>query len=427
MPRKVFWPAIKPALAVATLILAATGASAATERILHSFDIYDGGNPLAGLIFDAEGNLYGTTSSGGPNGHGTVFRLSRVSGGGWTENVLYSFTGGRDGSDPGASLTFDAQGSLYGTTESGGAHDNGIVFQLTPHSGGKWKETVLHSFAGGPDGENPLGSLVFDSAGNLYGTTPTGGEPFGLGTVFKLAPVGGSWKETIIHRFSGGDGGNAPVAGLVFDAAGNLYGTTAFGGSAGCGGSGCGIVFQLKPMGKEKWTSQVLHRFSGGRDGMSPASNLIFDAADNLYGTTVAGGNSGCGDQFGCGTVFELSSAPKNEWKEVLIYRFKGGLGGASPRAGLALDTTGNLYGTTTSGGGSGRCGPHVGCGTVFELEPPESSGGKWQAVVLHRFNTKQDGIMPSSEPILDATGDIYGTTQGGGTTNAGIVFEITP
>jgi uncharacterized repeat protein (TIGR03803 family) len=430
MHGKALWPAAKAALALAVLILTTTGALAATEKILHSFDVYDGGDPSAGLVFDAQGNLYGTTIGGGPGGHGTVFELSPASGGGWTETVLYGFTGAQDGSGPFATVIFDAQGNLYGTTEEGGAHGYGVVFELTPGSGGKWTEAVLHSFAGGTDGANPEADLAFDSKGNLYGTTPTGGQPFGLGTVFKLTPVGGgSWKETIIRRFQGGSDGNAPVAGVIFDAAGNLYGTTTSGGSAGCGGSGCGIVFQLKPTDTGRWTGHVLHRFNGGADGSAPLSDVIFDTSGNIYGTTAAGGNSGCVDGFGCGTVFELSPMSGSGWKEHVIYRFKGHTDGANPR-GLVLDTAGHLYGTTYAGGTVG-CG-FVGCGTVFELEPSgPSQQAKWQNTVLHIFRPGRsgdgDGSTPVAGPILDAAGDVYGTTAKGGVANSGTVFEITP
>lgn len=424
------WQATKVTIAISTLIFTLTiNVSAATEQVLHSFDLNDGGEVYSGLIFDGLGNLYGTTLEGGASGQGrgTVFKLSPASDGSWTETVLYSFTGGQDGRNPAANVTFDAQGALYGTTEFGGVNDSGTVFKLTPGSGGMWTEAILHSFAGGTDGANPVAGVVFDSVGNLYGTTPQGGNPFGLGTVFKLKlTAGGQWKEIIIHRFKGGSDGSTPEAGVIFDAAGNLYGTTAFGGFSECGGSGCGTVFRLKPTGTEKWTGQLIHRFKGGIGGGVPLGSLIFDKTGDLYGTTEAGGGSGCGGS-GCGTVFKLSPLSGDLWAARLIYRFDGGRHGGRPFAGVVLDAGNNLYGTTLTGGTSG-CGS-MGCGTVFELQL--SSGGKWRETVLHSFRPGQagdkDGSGPEAAPILDSAGNVYGTTVSGGSSHFGTVFEITP
>jgi uncharacterized repeat protein (TIGR03803 family) len=396
------------------------GAFAATEKVLHSFDLSDGAKLYSGLIFDSQGNLYGTTFEGGASGkgRGTVFELSPTSGGSWKETVLYSFTGGQDGRNPSSSVIFDEQGNLYGVTDYGGANDFGTVFKLTPGSGGKWTETVLHSFAGDRDGETPNGQLVFDSNGNLYGTTTNGGVPSSLGTVFKLTPVGGKgWKESIVHRFKGSKDGAYPV-GVIFDVVGNLYGTTTSGGSTGCV-VGCGTVFKMTPNANDSWTEHILYRFKGGTHGSGP-TQVVFDPAGNLYGTTLEGGNSGCGG-FGCGTVFELSPESEGGWKAQLIHEFKGA-DGAQPFGGLVLDGAGNLYGTTFEGGAG--CGS-TGCGTVFELK---ESGGKWREIVLHRFAPRQgDGSAPVAEPILDTAGNLYGTTSEGGPFNFGTVFEVTP
>ena len=267
-----------------------------SEEVLYSFgEGTDGGGPYAGVIFDKNGNLYGTTTKGGTYGWGTVFELTPAAGGGWTETVLHSFNNnGTDGYTPLAGLIFDAVGNLYGTTWHGGAYGypGGTVFELTPTAGGGWTETVLHSF-NGTDGSNPYAGLIFDVAGNLYGTTSNGGD-YGLGTVFELTPAaGGGWTEQVLHSFNGTDG-NGPIAGLIFDKNGDLYGTT-----AGGGNYGHGTVFELTPTAGGGWAEQVLLSFEGSGGG-DPQSGLIFDAAGNLYGTTQNGGA-------GVGTVFELS------------------------------------------------------------------------------------------------------------------------
>ena len=288
----------------------------------------DGARPQAGLIFDAAGNLYGTTFYGGslscdrPSACGTVFELSPPAAGrtAWTEMVLHSFINYTDGARPAAGLIFDAAGNLYGTTYEAGVSHYGTVFELSPPAAGRtaWTETVLHSFAGA-GGAVPAAGLIFDSGGHLYGTTYVGGVS-DYGTVFELSPPTAgrtAWTETVLHRFAGTDGTN-PVAGLIFDAAGNLYGTT-----LGGGVSDYGTVFELSPpaAGRTAWTETVLHSFAG-TDGANPAAGLIFDAAGNLYGTAAWGGNPACPlpppplasgglEPFrGCGTMFELTPPP---------------------------------------------------------------------------------------------------------------------
>ncbi len=274
-----------------------------TEKVLHSFGSgTDGAGPHASMIFDAAGNLYGTTQGGGTYSWGTVFELTPTEGGNWTEKVLYSFNpSGGDGYYPFASLIFDAAGNLYGTTGGGGASGDGTVFELTPTVVGNWTEKVLHSF-NFTDGADPLAALIFDAAGNLYGTTFYGGT-YNEGTVFKLTPTaGGGWTEEVLHSFGNGMGASNPYAGLIFDAAGNLYGTTVNGGiytSCTYGTYGCGTVFKLTPSGGG-WTEEVLHSFGNGTDASNPYASLTFDAAGNLYGTTVYGGT------YGYGTVFEI-------------------------------------------------------------------------------------------------------------------------
>jgi uncharacterized repeat protein (TIGR03803 family) len=287
------------------------------EMVLHSFKNKGGDAyyPYTGLVLDGSGNLYGTTSSGGAYGsYGTVFELTRTVGGGWTETVLHSFGGNQsDGTLPDGGLILDAAGNLYGTTYYGGTYGRGTVFQLTPATGGSWTETVLHTFNdNGTDGTEPEGSLIFDASGNLYGTTFDGGA-HGYGTVYELTPsAGGSWTETVLHSFTVGAGGNYPQAGLTIDVAGNLYGTTGSGGTGTCiADTGCGTVFELMPRPEGGWAEKVLYSFqNNGKDGNFPHNALTFDSSGNLYGTTNMGGGSKACNTLGlpgCGTVFEIT------------------------------------------------------------------------------------------------------------------------
>ena len=282
-----------------------------TERVLHDFGGPDGYYPMSNLLFDTAGNLYGTTETGGtstacPNGCGVVFELSPGPNGKWTENVLHDFGKGEDGRNP-YGLIFDAAGNLYGTTYFGGTHNGGTVFEFLPGKDGKWTEKLLHSFGNGTDGSNPRASFIFDASGNLYGTTLNGGI-YGYGAVIELMPqTNGQWIHKVLHSFNkDGIDGRYPQGVLNFDSAGNLYGTTPYGGSgSGCTNQFglCGIVFELKPESNGKWTEKILHNFVGnGSDGVGPYAGLIFDSAGNLYSTTFAGG-AGLGLY---GTVFEI-------------------------------------------------------------------------------------------------------------------------
>ena len=327
---------------VITLVLAPAAGAASKYKTLYKFTGgADGSQPSGGLIFDQAGNLYGTTGyGGGALNSGTVFKLARNADGSWTESVLHSFNGS-DGSVPAAGLIFDAAGNLYGTTEGGGSSGGGTVFKLAPNQDGSWTESVLHSF-NHSDGHWPLAGLIFDGAGNLYGTTEQGGA-HNLGTVFRLAPnADGSWTESVLHSFNGNDG-YVITAGLIFDGAGNLYGTTANGGS-----SGHGTVFKLTPSADGSWTESVLHSFNGN-DGYVITAGLIFDGAGNLYGTTEQGG-SGCHPS-GCGVVFKLAPNSDGSWTESVLHRF-GATPAEYPSAGLIFDGAGNLYGTAESGTG---------------------------------------------------------------------------
>ena len=335
-------------------------------------------------------------------------------------DVLYSFTGGSDGSDPFAGVIADSAGNLYGTTSQGGGSTNciygcGAVFKIAPDS----TETVLYAFKGGSDGGYPFGGLIADSSGNLYGTTTYDGDKTncysiggGCGTIFELAADG---TYTVLHTFEGGSDGANPFAGLVVDASGNLYGTTAYGGGSTNCDNGCGTVFKLAPDG----TEGVLYAFQGGSDGLSPTTNLVLDKKGNLYGTTESGGDTAnCFN--GCGTVFMVKSDGTNR----TLYRFIGASDGAYPDASLIIDRAANLYGTTEDGGGSANC--RNGCGTVFKLARDGAE------TVLHAFTGGSDGGYPSAGLIMDKEGDLYGTTTYGGDTadctgGCGTAFKLAP
>lgn len=426
-----------------TLVAFAFGAvtisAAQTESVIHRFTrtATDGGIPATGLIGDSAGNLYGTTVRGGASDEGTVFELSppAVSGGAWTQNILYSFTGLTDGAQPQGGLIFDGAGNLYGTTFYGGDPNfgTGVVYQLSPPavSGASWTETVLWAFDSGTglDGANPAGNLVFDKAGNLYGVTTGGGAgslycgEAGCGIVFQLKPPstpGGAWTETDIYNFfSVGTTDGFGPNGILVTSGGVLYGTTSYGGS-----NGVGTFFKLMPPSSGSvWTEKILYDFSAtGTNGTFPSA-LVQGKKGVFYGVTGLGGTAKLG------TVFELTPPSAGSgWSESTLYSFAGGSDGANPGAALALDGSGNLYGTTTNGGGSTACGRSTGCGSAFRLSPPTVSGGSWTETVLHAFTGGHDGFSPSLGALLLKHGILFGTTEGGGTVaNYGTVYRIVP
>jgi uncharacterized repeat protein (TIGR03803 family) len=418
---------------VITLALAPDAWAASKYKVLYRFHgaagAYPGGAyPSSSLIFDKAGNLYGTTTDGGDcYPCGTVFELTPNLDGSWTESVLHSFNGS-DGAYPAAGLIFDAGGNLYGTTYLGGqflcgGSGCGVVFKLAPNQDGSWTESVLHSF-NNRDGATPSSRLIFDKAGNLYGMTTDGGGAHGVGTVFKLAPnQDGSWTESVLHSFNGSDGAS-PAAGLIFDAGGNLYGTTYSGGQLLCGGSGCGVVFRLAPNQDGSWTESVLHSFNGS-DGAQPFAGLIFDAAGNLYGTTDGGGQLSLCKGSGCGVVFRLAPNQDGSWTESVLHSFNGS-DGAYPAAGLIFDAGGNLYGTTYLGGQL-LCGGS-GCGVVFKLAP--NLDGSWAYSLIHVFKGKP-AEYPADGLVLGSAGTLYGTTvdctMGWDEGCRGVVYQITP
>jgi uncharacterized repeat protein (TIGR03803 family) len=389
-----------------TAVMLAPGQSQAqTYTLLYSFTGgSDGKWPYSSLIEDSAGNLYGTASAGGlncfnPDGCGTVFELAPNG----TFTLLHSFTDDSDGGGPLAGVIRDAAGSLYGTTNYGpGGSGVGTVFKLSSGN----KETVLHAFTGAPDGASPSAPVVLDAAGNLYGTTQAGGAE-NDGVVFEWSATG---KETILHSFTGGVDGANPAAGLLLDQAGRaLYGETIQGGNSTCSGnfnSGCGTAFKLTVTGMENYD------FPGaGQQGEEPQGGLIRDAQGNFYGTTYYGGTGGFG------TVFKIDATGK----ETLLYSFTGQADGAWPSAGLVLDGAGNLYGTTYERGNS-TCNSGGGCGTLYEI----TSGGKF-TVIHTFMGEPSDGNGPTATLLLDSAGNLYGTTVSGGTGNYGAVFKLTP
>ncbi len=396
------------AIFTAILFMPSTRATA-DDKVLHSFSNNgtDGIVPDGNVIFDTAGNLYGTSFQGGTHSAGTVYELTPAGGGTWTEQVLHSFSGSADGAFPAAGLIFDTAGNLYGTTVGGGTHSEGTVFELTPAGGGTWTEKVLYSFGNGTDGYSPYSGLVFDAAGNLYGTAYYGGT-YSRGTVFELTPqAGGTWTEQVLHSFGNGTDASAPFAGLTFDTAGNLYGTTEIGGtSGGCAPYGCGTVFELTPAAGGTWTEKVVYSFANnGTDGTVPKAAVVLDAAGNLYGTTTQGG------AYNLGALFELTPAGGGTWTEQILHNFGNGTDGANPYARLIFDTAGNLFGTTYQGGSYGG-------GTVFRLNAQGES-------LLQNFSGN-DGSGPIAGLVLDASGNLYGTTTSGGASHEGAVFEVT-
>ena len=349
------------AIISASVLVYAPHLTAQTEIVLHDFRSKEGASPLLGLIFDSKGNLYGVASDEGASRSGSIFELS-PSGTSWTETTLHSFNGASDGGTPVATLVMDKSGNLYGTTKLGGSHNVGVVYELTKSKSGTWSEKVLYNFgATSKDSEYPTGNLVLDASGNLYGTTEGGGAygngtEIAGGTAFKLTPPKGtgSWAESVIHSFGQGADGNSPRANLIIDTSGNLYGTTMFG-----GGSSNGTVFELMPQSKGGWKENILYAFQGGYDGSAPAAGVVFDNAGNLYGTTSGGGF------WRGGTVFQLS-LQAGVWVENQLTYFEVGFGSARyPFSGLTFDTAGNLYGTTLKGDYAS-----AGQGTVFEFTP---------------------------------------------------------
>lgn len=384
-------------LTLLTVLFITFGAHGA-EKTLHTFKHTDGLNPYAGLTEDYQGNLYGTTWFGGSLGQGVVFELVRSQN--WTEQILYNFSGGLDGGVPSSPLLRDSAGNLYGTTQSGGQYGAGTVFALLLTRSG-WTERVLWTFNGTSDGNAPSGNLAY-VRGSVYGTTQLAGGNCDCGTVYKLSDVNSRPVLTVLHHFTGENDGGSPLGGLVADSAGNLYGTT-----YNEGPNGTGTVFELSPSG-DNWVGRLLFVFAhNGSNGAYSTAPLVLDRTGNLYGTTSSGG------AFSAGVVFELNPTTGNE---STLYNFTGGQDEGAPGGGVALDSAGNLYGTTS--------GAEFGLGTVFELTPTTAG---WKETTLYTFTGQADGDTPESGVILDEKARaLFGSASGlqGGT--PGSVYAIT-
>jgi uncharacterized repeat protein (TIGR03803 family) len=405
--------ALAVAIPFALTIVASPSAQAQTFSVIYSFTGHStSAHPIGGVTIDQHGNLYGTSAWGGIYAPGTLFELKRAASG-FTYSDIHNFGEGTDGNFPWDAPTFGPNGTLYGTTNGGGSAGEGTVFNAQPPAricgsiSCPWEETALYNFTRGTDGGNPQSGIIFDASGNIYGTNVNGGQ--GYGVVYEMTPSNGGWRYQVLYTFTNGQDGANPVSLLLFDSAGNLYGTTQSGGLAGCGGFGCGTVYRLSPS-QSGWTEHTLYSFHDGTDGAQPMGGLIADSAGNLYGAT------GGSDASPGGTVYEISPAGGG-WTFNLIYDLPGeGLG---PVANLVRDGAGNLYGASWGNGAFGQ-------GVVFKLTP--TSNG-WIYTSLHDFTGGTDGANAEGGLIMDSNGTLYGTTYDGGSSSCacGVVFEITP
>lgn len=418
---------VQAALAAAILFSMAATLHGQTYTVIHQFsNAGDGGAPIAGLTPVAPGKFYGSASDGGQAGAGTVFQL-QLKNSSWILTPLYPFVyPNEDSIGPNTRVLVGPDGALYGTTYSQGISGCtanlgcGLVYKLRPRltvcesALCYWNETTIYRFSGNSDGAYPEGDLIVGQNGEMIGTTFAGGNTgceFGTqsdcGVVFTMNTGG---QESVIYTFSGGAAGSSPASGVIQDATGNLYGTASQGGTSGCSGSGCGVVYELSPNGSG-WTQTVLYTFQDGSDGATPLGGLVLDSAANLYGTTSAGGSGGGG------TAFELNPSGGG-WSFHLLYSFTAPGNGSMPgsRASLAIDTSGNLYGTTFYEGAFGK-------GAIFKLT---NSGGSWSYASLHDFTGGTDGALPHSNVVFDSQANMYGTASSGGTVE-GVAWEVTP
>ncbi|MGB6676432.1 MAG: choice-of-anchor tandem repeat GloVer-containing protein [Terriglobales bacterium] len=433
----------------AVLMLVIPASAEWNEKVLYSFQGLDkGSTPVGGVVFDRRGNLYVATTDGGPascapigSACGTVYQLSPPAKDAdpWTATLIRRFKGKRsnDASVPTGGLILDATGNLYGVTGYGGTGNCvllgvpagcGTVYELSPpaETGGLWTETILYSFPTAKQGYLPNGNLVFDSAGNLYGATTFGGgkgttcdEFYGgnCGAAFELSPPkqkGGNWTEKVLHAFSGGTDGANPNGGLALDSMGDIFGTTAFGGSSDCQGPGCGTIFKLTTPKKADgaWTEKMLHIFTDGNDGAGPNGGLFLDTKGRLYGAAGGGGSA----RFG--VVFRLSLAGA-EWTEAVLHAFTDNEHGRNPVGPLSPDSSGGFYGTALVGP-NGR-------GIVFHLALPKTNIADWAFSILYAFKAAPDAAGPEARLTPDGAGALYSTTVGGGAAGYGTVFELKP
>jgi uncharacterized repeat protein (TIGR03803 family) len=400
----------------ATSGLTGISRAAPSEKVLYSFaDGPDGGDPSGSIVFDGAGNAFGTTHLGGitncggqvGGGCGVVFELSPTKSGGWSESPLYAFADGSDGGFPNAGVILDKNGNLFGAASTGGSTQCsigcGVVYELTKSS--RWMESVLHTFTG-TDGQFPNAVLFASRSGTLYSTTWYGGSS-GNGTVFALVPGSSGWTETVLYSFAGTNDGSGPTAGVIQDKAGNLFSTT-----YKYDGDNNGVAFELRQRAHGAWKDRNLFAFTVNGDGENPYGGLLMDRKGNLFGTTAEGGTN-----FG-GIAFELvRPRPGRPWKEKVLHIFGGSGDGSAPYGGLVMDKSGNLFGTTVFGGANNK-------GAVYEIS---ATGRTWTEQVLYAFTGGGDGANPSGALALDSAGNLYGTTSGGGQSGYGVVFEVTP
>ncbi len=385
---------------LAFTLTTSTPAPAQAVNVLYSST---GPNPQAAVTFNAAGDLFWTANT-------LVNELTPQTGGGFSYSIPFASD---NNSDPEGTVVFDSAGNLYGVAGPFKGND-GYVFELSPVAGGGWTEQTIYTFsATGKRGSSPYVGLTIDSSGNLYGTTAYGGAyggPQSGGTVFELSTpqAGGPWVQKVLHNFGNGLDGQLPWSSLILDSAGNLYGTTQIGGEYTYG-----TVYELTHQPGGTWKETILHTFSLDADGQAPYNNLALDAAGNLYGATIRGGYEGLG------TVFELSPQANGTWSEKILHGFSG-RDGSSPYSGVTLDSAGNIYGTTFSGGAVHDA------GIIFELVP--KGNGNYSEKVLHGFTgTDGDGANPLAGVVFGPDGNLYGTTEAGGTNGEGTVYEMAP
>jgi uncharacterized repeat protein (TIGR03803 family) len=395
---------------ISLLVLAASIALclptfAQNDSVLYFFPGGEyGGQPWGNLVLDSHGNLYGTASSGG-QGAGVVFELTPASGGGWNESVIYSF-GSRpnDGAMPIGALVFDAAGNLYGLTNQGGSNSLGTVYELSPAAGGGWTEQVLYNFKGGSDVAAPNSSLVFDTSGNLFGSSAIGGI-YNMGGIFELSPeAGGGWTEQVILAGNRKEGGNflGPVA---VDSHGALYVEAALSGAYNAGS-----VYRLALV-SGLWKANVIHAFANSTaDGNEPSGGLVIGPPNHISGVTQAGGTHGDG------VAFQLVQKGTGSWTETILHNFGDSpTDGKNPQAGLTLGPVGRLYGTAFAGGTKKS-------GTVFVLS---DNTGAWVETTLHNFNSTTDVGFPSGGVIENSDLTLFGMGYNGGSSGMGGVYQL--
>lgn len=419
MTRNTHCPSATAVAAIAALFaltITPISGHAQTYRVIYTFTGHSRpANPIAGVTLDQHGNLFGTTAWGGAFGGGAIYELKPGEDGVYTFNDLHDLGQGLDGSFAWGGVTIGPEGVLYGTTYTGGTSGDGIIFSLRPPArfcasiSCPWDESIVYNFTRGSDGGNAQASVVFDASGNMYGTNVNAGAG-NSGVIFEMTPSGGAWAYHVLYPFTGGSDGANPDSLLLFDQAGNMYGSALAGGNPGCSGYGCGTIFELSPT-QTGWTAQALYAFNDGTDGANPQSGVVMDGAGNIY-TATGGSDASTG-----GTVLELLGGG-GSWAFHLIDDLSGQGPGPSDR--LLRDSAGNLYGTTWGDGAYGN-------GNVFRLTP---NGSGWTYTSLHDFTGGADGGNAFGGLVMDSHGNIFGTTYLGGLQSCGfcgVVFEISP